>query len=296
MKHYITFLLLLILPLTAFAEGTINLTTTSTTPKNWETFEVEVQIQFDSLTPISDITIPGIENFTVFSTMQQESTQILGEQVQKTTSIFLQLTPNTQWVYTIGPVSGSFSGELMTSNTLTITVWDTQITPPVVNNSWSTPELEVSPESDSQQIEWLREPDKKSIYMLIFLVIFGVIFFYILQRFFSRDTENIPENIPEKQKEEIPYTSQLQKLSEDSGSYSKSEFYEKLHGIVRKYFSEVLNIKNADTLTLVEIEPYLKDNTSLLSVFSRSYQIEFNEQEDSVSERKQIISEYTQLL
>lgn len=292
MKHYIIFLLLLILPLTAFSQGSINLTTTNQNPDLWETFEVEVQLEFDSLTPISDITIPGIEQFDVFSTMQQESTQILWDQVQKTTSIFLQLTPKTLGNYTIWPVSGSFSGELMTSNTLVISVWETQVVPSVTPGL----EQEIIAETDDGELEWLREPDMTHIYVVMFLVIFGIIFFYILQKFLSGNQQGIVEIIPEKIIEEIPYKQQIEQLSKDSQNYNKSEFYERLHGVVRQYLSKTLSIKNVDTLTLAEIKPYLKNNTELLNTFSKSYQTEFNEQEDTDWERQQIISEYIKIL
>gem|GEM_PF-4224805 len=72
---------------TVFAESSITLSTDNETPQLGETFTVEVQIEFDSLEPISTIRIPGIEAFEQFSVMQQESSQVSGTQVQKTSSI-----------------------------------------------------------------------------------------------------------------------------------------------------------------------------------------------------------------
>ncbi len=286
---------------TVFAESSITLSTDNETPQLGETFTVEVQIEFDSLEPISTIRIPGIEAFEQFSVMQQESSQVSGTQVQKTSSIIFWLKPKDEGDFEIWPISADFSGATISSNTLYISVWSgslnssSQIKPNIKKTEQKKEQNVKNTEKEwrNQEIKWLKKTHLTWTIIPIILVLFLGGFYFLVQLLLSQSKktkkqQELPQEIPNYKKE-------LQKIKKRIETLSKTEFYTSLHSIIRKYFSQSLGIRDAETLTLSEIKPLLEKHPELLKLFSLSYTHEFNEKRGSVKIREKTLEDYIQL-
>ena len=105
MKYRILFFLLVfgMFP-SVFAENSISLSSESSQVSLGEKFEVQVQIQTQD-SQIVDITIPGIENFDIFSTQQSQQVQIYNEQVRNQFTLILQLQPKADGNFSLGPIT-----------------------------------------------------------------------------------------------------------------------------------------------------------------------------------------------
>lgn len=143
------------------------------------------------------------------------------------------------------------------------------------------------------------------IFFPIFLVFFFIIFFIVLNSYFSwiKLKINKKKNKKEDVKLEIKYENiilnKLLILEEKVEKLSKNKFYFELNTLFRNYLGYIYN-KNFLKSTLEEIKLELllwkKDSKKLLSVFKKSYNIEFLEKEDTIRKRKNIIKAFEAIL
>lgn len=261
-----------------FASGSIGVSVNQEQISFWDSLDIEVRIEFNDAQWPEDITISGIENFNVFSSMQQESMQVYGQDIQRTQTIFLQVEPKSEGVFQIWPVIWTFSWETVSSNTVEVTVGDLVIL-----------------ETERDQIQGLRQLSKNIFIFIVISVLMLCIFYYSIYTILFPKKKQIQKT--HKKTEESPsYIDQLTVLWKHSITMTKQEFYEELHSIVRLYIQNTYNVPDVDSLTLRELQPFLKQDKKIMWIFSESYMMEFNNDEDTVEQRRKFITEYKKLL
>ncbi len=278
--------------------SSIELSVDNENPDIWEIFTLEVQLEFSSLEPVQDVTIPGIENFEVFSQMQSEQTQIIHDDVSKQSFIILQLKPTNFWTFEIGPASGSFSGTTLNSNTLSIHVgeqWASVV--PSISEETISKEATISGEAsiDNETDQWIRglkKPGDNVFILLLFIFLFFAFFYTIMHMFFFSRRDTPEQEPPTPAPEPVSIVQELRELKQQIPHITKQEFYEKLNATIKKVISYTYNIPEIENKTLREITPYIQKDKDVLDLFSESYTKEFDEKTDKQSSRETIIDKY----
>ncbi len=276
----ILYFLLLCFPVWVFSAN-IELRSDTVNPGIGDIFEVEITTFLERQEEIDDITIVGIENFSVFSHGQSEYIQVINWQTTKSNSLTLQLIPKDFWEFTLGPAIATLSGATLESNTIQISVGQT-------DTIWS---------SGVEEIADIRKPRLSISPVWLFGGLFLLCFYFLLQRFWYFQTLNTDmENKDAALEEEPSYTKQLQKLQKTLSEKSKVEFYSELNSIVRAYIARRYMINSIENMTLQEILPYIESDRELKKVFSISYLREFDMKRDTIKSRNTILEHYLKIL
>ncbi len=111
---------------------------------------------------------------------------------------------------------------------------------------------------------------------IIYIFITGIIILTLRKIHTSKKSPLIIEEDLEEELNINDYLAQLQELEENISKYTKDEFYNTLHHIIREYLTQIgyKNIENIKTMTLVELK-----NEELQSVYTflkNTYFLEFD--------------------
>ena len=275
----ILYFLLLCFPLGVFS-ASIELRSDTVNPGIGDIFTVEITTFLERQEEIDDITIAGIENFSVFSHGQSEYIQVINWQTTKSNSLTLQLIPKDFWEFTLGPAITTLSGTALESNTIQISVGQDDIIR----------------DSGAEEIADIRTPRLSISSIWLFGGWVLLCFYFLLQRFWysqsSLDASEDRERLPEAPS----YIQQLQELQKTLSEKSKVEFYSELNSLVRSYIAQNYKVAGVENLTLQEILPYIEWNKELKKTFSTSYLREFDMKKDTIKSRDTILEHYLKLL
>lgn len=310
MKKIILFLLLQIFFISNLFAANIDINTDKKIYEYNEniTLNIEISSQDSFIPEINDI--KWIDNFTQRWLRQSNSQSIVNSEVSNNFILTLILEPKSQWDLEIWPVEISIWDEIIKSEIINISVKnnsenlnsinditentdDSENTEEDTYNLWNTQEVD---ESSWNNIEFIEAKkmnfDFKNFgFLWIFIFLFFIIFYFILDKFLSKNNLNKDiknENtVEEKVDINTLMLSKIEILSEQSESLDKVEFYSKLSVIFREYFDD-LWIKNSFIKTFEELKSDTIDS-KLFWMFEKSYYEEFNDEIDSLAQRKQII-------
>lgn len=284
------FFLILLFPFFCFAESSITLSMSSSQVELWEDVMLDVIITSTG-SQIGDITIPGIEDFDIFSTSQSQRFQNINGEMQNEFLIQLQLTAKNLWEFQLWPVETQVWDETISSNTLTIQVWEQILSPslPSVQTTPSSPQENVQ-DATGETLEFrdeLRTPEKtfsmfaKIFFFLLWLWVFVFLFFWVLRRYFS--SENTQEE-SEMSLQKTDFRTLIEKYFSETRDAETHTFFRGLNLILRAYLEEHF-IPWAKEKTLQELQKTEKIPKEFLKVFEESYIGEYNDREETPIQR-----------
>lgn len=284
------FFLILLFPFFCFAESSITLSMSSSQVELWEDVMLDVIITSTG-SQIGDITIPGIEDFDIFSTSQSQRFQNINGEMQNEFLIQLQLTAKNLWEFQLWPVETQVWDETISSNTLTIQVWEQILSPslPSVQTTPSSPQENVQ-DATGETLEFrdeLRAPEKtfsmfaKIFFFLLWLWVFVFLFFWVLRKYFS--SENTQEE-SEMSLQKTDFRTLIEKYFSETRDAETHTFFRGLNLILRAYLEEHF-IPWAKEKTLQELQKTEKIPKEFLKVFEESYIGEYNDREETPIQR-----------
>ena len=270
-------------PVYVYAQNDVSLQVSQTEVSVDESFNVVLQLRFDEASQIPDISIPGMEYFSIFSQSQSEQIRQIQDTFERVWTLTLNVSPKEIGNFQIGPVTISIDDVLYTSPSYNIEV----VSETLLQNS-------------AFEEDWLK-PFQAPIFpkriILVVLVLFTILFYMsIYGLFFS--PKNTPVQSWKKQidkHDETTLKETLQNLQKNIASLSDEEFFEKLHALIRTYISETYNAPNAHSATYKELEPYIAD-ADVQSAFHNSYIHEFNGKKTLDTTKEKIIQKYLDIL
>ncbi|MDA9128994.1 BatD family protein [Candidatus Gracilibacteria bacterium] len=274
---------------TLFANNEVQVSVDSTDVEVGETFLVTVS--FDPGVSAGDIevSIPGVENFTLFSQSQQQRSQIINGDAQTQFQYTLQLRPQQEGVFVLGPVEINLGTETISDDEeITIEVGNNQIEQNLNLEENITEKPELQP---------LREYEFSKVFIGILACIFFIVFFILLKKYLDSKKQKVPvvpTALPLTQVEKLKQY--FKRLEKDMGSLESPEYYKQLNIGIR----EIFEIENPD-LTRTETLRELYQNTNIsnheiFGVFQKTYFGEFSGQETSLESKKEYIQVITQYL
>jgi BatD DUF11 like domain len=281
MKKYLLVLMFLFLFYSVvFAGNQVLLQTDTDTAAPGESIEVILQVQADD-TQIQDVTIPGIENFEVFSTSESRQVQMYNTQVRHILTLTLDIRGKQEGIYTLWPVLYGTGSQQLSSEVLTLDI---------KKSTSQKPTLEKQKLDDSLFRDELR-PVKSSvlywIFALVWVFLFLWFFYFLSQKYFSEKLGTIV-TIPEKK--EISMKQKLLNYSKNYASLDDQHFFSGLNLLLREYFAS-LWVSSAYEKTYAEISLEKNIPESVKKSFQVSYFAEFENQELSHRSRESIFEE-----
>jgi len=285
MKRYLILVLYLLLPVYTYAQAEVNLNVSDTQVELWEVFEIQLSLNFDSSISIPGVSIPGIEDFEIFSQTQWESVRQVNDQFERTSKLVLQLRGLSAGEFTLWPVSITVDGEQYNSESHTILVWPKDSLSEDITNTWS----------KAQGIHGLKKPQFQIPYFLLFCIGLILVFYLLIHKVISTKKIQPVEDIPQDTHQRS-YISELEKLQTDIENISQSEFFMRLHEIVRNYIGDTYNITFPEKYTFQELKPHIKNNTELTKAFYDSYIHEFNGKNTTLAKKRKMVQDYIDIL
>ena len=245
----------------------------------WENFDITIDVNREQWEEVSIETIEWIENFTILWQSNQERYVDINGQVEVSTKLLFTLQPKTDGSFTIGPVHATSSWSNISSNTVDLQVWSTIVKPNVDEKPLEIQDIfeEIETKTD---INW---------YPLLFLIFF-IIFYFVIQNLLKKEPKKITQVVEKIDPNQL-YIKRLKLLKQQSESFSKDLFYAEYASIIRGYI-ESLWYKNAWKMTLKEVQKLNISNSKVLQLFEKSYTNEFNEKEDTLSQRMSLIDDF----
>ena len=153
--------------------------------------------------------------------------------------------------------------------------------------------LSIQPIFASENIRWLKDPMiwfmEFNYFLFLILFTFSVIYFFYDKKKKKKKLKKI--KWPSLTKLLL---NSLKKLQKNSEKMDKSVFYFEFNTCFRKYFS-ILGLENSNTLTLRDIEVSKIDKT-IISLFKKSYLLEFNNKKDTNKLRLELIDSLIKII
>lgn len=133
------------------------------------------------------------------------------------------------------------------------------------------------------------------IYFWLFIIFITIFYLFLIKILDNKKISKLNKKIESdkilaRQEEIKNIYDELLELSKTPENYSQVDFYTELNILFRRYFLYIW-IDLADKKTLAELRKDTIDN-KILDIFSKSYMYEFSTQEDTLSDRKQIIMNF----
>jgi len=250
----------------------------------WESFDITVSVDESTNSEVSIDTIGWIENFSFLGQSSQQRYVNINGEVESQNKLLITLIAKTPWVFTLWPVSASFSWDTIESNTIEITVWEASI-------------KSAEGEGDVDILDIFEGDDEKMYFNwhpLIFIVFFSI-FYLVVSRFFRKGHSHEQESSVKPESPTDILISKLKKLKRSAAKVEKSDFYWSCNDLIRDFLKES-GYKNAPKMTLKEIKKIDIKNKKLLAVFEESYRREFDNKDDTIDERKKLIDTFIKLL
>ncbi len=146
---------------------------------------------------------------------------------------------------------------------------------------------------DINDIDWVKSSFWKVSFIFIPIVLFFVVFHFVMNYFLSKKESVVV--VREKPSVKALLKLKLNKLKKKSGDLSRAEFYAVLNMLFREYF-EYLWEENATKKTFEELEDTDLKDKKIFELFKESYFSEFNNSEDSIDSRGEVVDEFIAMI
>lgn len=283
MKKIIIFLSMIFLLINSvYAETKIELSSSEKEIFLDDFLTLEIDIFFDSEFKTGEIQVLWLTDFDQFSKQESSKFTSINWIIKSNKSISLAIKPRKIWEYIIWPVIFKIWEDEFKSNKIVIKILKEEN----INDLW-TEEDTLDKKEDSLKRDYNIFSKINFIPIFLFFLLLIIYLFFIK---YNKKSNNITPkviNIIDRKKIIIWDLNKLYKLSPE---LTKTEFYEKLNLIFRKYF-KLLDIKDSDILTLKEFKK-TNLNKELIKLFETSYLNEFNDNSNNPEERITIINDF----
>ncbi len=283
MKYFLYFIVLFFwFSISLWANDEVQVSVSSNQINIWESLILDIVFDpWDSIWEI-ELSIPGIEDFSVFSQSQQQRIQSINWEAQTQLQYSLQVRPQQEWSYSLWPVQINFWDVTVTDNEiLSIQVW----------NGWIAVQENTDIETSAKpELQPLRNFEFSSLFILMILVLFFIVFFRLLKKYLDTkkqgSKESSKKHIPSPREKLREYFENLEK---QSLKFEKQEFYKQLNiGIREIFIYENPHISRSKTLSELRHTKELTQHT-LFSVFESTYFKEFSQDESDNTQRQEYI-------
>lgn len=327
MKKIIVFLCIQLSFISQIFAANLDFSSNKNTYSLWEEIILEINIENDSKENITIESIEWLENFHQSGQARNSQTSIINWKINSREVLQLTLYPKNSWNFTLWPVNISLNNsEELQSDTINISVTDEnwvikesqENTTESHNNSFNNSEQSENKNNSSQfNIQESSEINNNSeensqnnknfiesknleinfvkiLLISIGFILFFSLFYFVLTKLLWQNNSEKNEIIIEEKSQPKDFhqeiISQLEQLSQDSDNLEKTQFYRQLNIIFRNYFV-FLWIQNAHKKTYEELK---KQNIEekIFTMFMKSYFEEYNHEDDSQSQRKQMIMNF----
>ena len=248
MKKILLILAFLCLPFYVYWNEDIDIETSSRLVEFWDTFDVTITLTDLNIQQSGgQLSLPGIENFDVFSQSMESQVQSVNSETQSVTKLVISLQARNVWEYTLWPVKITGNIEEEDNEKLNITITSNgqnqNITPPAwVDQESSTTQDELSQKlSQQEDLEsnwWLREVKLSPWTHLAFVVFFFVSFYLLLRYVFQKETPKVTQ-VSQAASEDtlkMQYKKYFETLSGEIGNIPSEDFFHQFNVWLRKIF------------------------------------------------------------
>lgn len=309
MKYLYTFILLFFLiPVSVFANSQIDIESSAKDIVMGQDFTITITLtDLEVDADQAQISIPGIENFNIFSQSNATSFQNINGQTQNIRQFTLGLTPKQIWEFALGPVEIIWDTVLRDNEKLNIQVWTDSIFAPNQNNSLQNDIQEE--ESTNQWDSLVREVDesirpirevKFPLWGHIAIIIFFIWSFYLLLSYvFQKEAWTQKQSISNSSSDEDKnkkYKQYFQSLAWEIWSLKSEDFFHQYNQWLRIILADY---SGTDTKTATLSELSKKASLSKLEefqIFQKSYAYEYSWVDTTSQLQQQYIDDILWLL
>lgn len=234
-------------------------------------FDLSLNISYDWDFSGWEIKINWLSDFYKSSQIQTSSFRNINWVITQSQTYNFKFYPNEVWDYIIWPAYIETSSWTIKSNTIKISVVDENIV---------------------EKIKWpIQKYDFFSYIKYSFLILFFVILLiiFIYKKIKNNNKKEIKKIEETPKEEEFNLLEEIKKIEENIED-EKNIFYSKINNLIRKYIFKIYNI-DIYKLSYKEVEDkYAKNiNLDLLEIYKNTYYFEFNNLEDNIEKRKEIL-------
>jgi len=292
--------------ISAFANSQIDIESSKIRVQSWEDFTITITLRDINLQQENpEVSLPGIENFDVFSQSVSNSFQNINGVSESVSQLILQLTARNTGEFEIGPVEILWEAELRDNERINISVLSSGITPPAFQNSQIETQEQASEELENTLADWVNEDLswlREVIFPLwahgAFLLFFILSFYFLLRYIFSWENT---------QKQQVEFTAQAENTSVNYKDYfyalsqkiwglSSGDFFHEYNNWIRKIFSDISH-SDMQSATLMELQKHTIINSDQrFSLFKKSYKHEYSGLAVSEQTQKKYIDDILKLL
>jgi len=261
----------------------------------WEYLTVVVEITDSGNSQAnSEIGIPGIENFEIFSSSQGSNFQSINGEITSSMRHTLDLRPKSKWEFTLGPVSISWSGILIQDDeTVSIIVGD-----PFLPYQWGLKEDIVQTENPSP-LKPVREVWFPYLFLFSSLVLFFIVFYLILRHVLSKEEKDVistATKMSEKEHRGDTLQKYFKALQKDLKDASSQEFFRRYNTGLREYLMNSWYL-SAKTDTLEELRRHSDiEKNVVYQILEKTYKYEFNNKTVRKDTRQRYMNEILEIL
>lgn len=283
MKHILVAFFFFIIPFWLFANEEIQVNIGSSDIEIWEILNLEIVFDPGVSQGDIEISIPGIESFSVFGQSRSQQTQIINGQAATVMSYTLSVTAQEEWIYTLWPVNIQLWNELISDDeSIEVRVWWSKN----INSSQSAPlgnqvnSVDTRQEEDvpieMPEIRWTRWYEIP-LWMYILACILVLLGFYFALRYYF---QNMVSKTPDKPSLDISTVWEKLhvyfKTLEADEDIKSEEYFRRFNMWMREVFSQEW-FQDMPTATLKELQkkPWFQEH-KLFHIFKETYKYEYS--------------------
>ena len=254
-----------------WANDEVGVSVSSKQVQVWESILVDIVFDPGVSQWEIELSIPWIEEFTVFSQSQQQRVQSINGNTATVFQYTLQIRPQQEGIFVLWPVQiDLWNKQLRDDEELRIQVWNSIQNIP----EETAPSEEVLTEKPKlQPVRWY---EMSSLFILWLIALFFIVFFILLKKYLETRKPNIAQEqsiVPLTQIERLQ--KYFQKLEKHPGEWESQELYRKVNLWLREIFH-----MDTPKLTWAETLFELRHNKKILGhwlfpVFEKTYFWEF---------------------
>lgn len=304
-------ILIMFFNLSVYAEQKLSMALDKTDIKINENFVVSIDVE----TTFSwDLEISNIKWLEQFITLWQENSNqvsIINWEKSSKYTLKISLQPTKSWDFEIWPAELKIWDEVINSNTVKLKVSSEKIIVPDneddeesvsnENNNKNINKWNWNNQNLNNDIRWskgsVEDIFHEFMYYQVFIILLLILVFLYTQKINKKnkiikdfETGEIDKMIDRKHL----LIKNIKKLLKNAELLNKTDFYQELNKLFREYF-DILWYQNTDIMTLKEIKE-LNLDVNLIKMFEKSYLNEFNDKEEPLIARQDLINDLLKII